>query len=70
MARKVPHCSSCEFFVDKGSGLRLRRFCMHPRYLYPRFSSRPRGLVCRLIPSDCAVTSPRWCPLRGGADHG
>lgn len=66
MAFKVPHCLACSFFYDRGIGFRLRRFCIHPSYLYPRFSSNARGTICNLIPSDCVATSPRWCPLR---DH-
>lgn len=66
MSRKVPHCSECVYLLDKSFGEYCRRRCSHPEYQNPIYKNSRTGFV-KSIPSPCAVTSPRWCPLRGGA---
>lgn len=66
MSRKVPHCSECPYLRDKGFAVYCRRLCSHPDYRNPIYEDS-RNFMMRTIPAVNSATSPRWCPLRGGA---
>lgn len=58
MSHRVPHCSNCPYFLDRGYGQPLRRLCTHPDY------ELKQSRYVRLIHSTYASTSPPACPLR------